>query len=259
MSRHILTCVVFLVCALGSPTDRAHAQTPVSGEWITLGDVAPVTGEAADILLGPAPPPGQTLAMDPAFIISTARSAGVVVAIPLDAPVLVKRLAGGAPSAAAARSAPAARSAQPARTLTPTPAGQMPGQVPGQVLVLVRDVARGDVISADDLDWADAAAARLRGIDQLDAVAGMEARRSLRAGQPVLATDIRAPAVIRKGDPVKLVYATGGVRISVDGVAQNEAAMGEGVRILNTYSRRTVDAVAAGAGEAHIHSTGRSR
>lgn len=259
MSRYVLTALVLLACALGNPAHRAQAQTPVSGEWITLGDVAPVTGEAADILLGPAPPPGQTLAMDPAFIIATARSAGVVLAIPLDSPVLVKRLAGVAPGATAARSAPAPRSAQPARTLTPAPAGQTPAQAPAQVLVLIRDVARGDIISADDLDWADATAARLRGVDQLEAVAGMEARRSLRAGQPVMATDIRAPAVIRKGDPVKLVYATGGVRISVDGVAQNEAAMGEGVRILNTYSRRTVDAVAAGAGEAHIHTTGRAR
>jgi flagellar basal body P-ring formation protein FlgA len=61
------------------------------------------------------------------------------------------------------------------------------------------------------------------------------------------------------GDPVKLIYATGGVHLSVDGVAQNEAALGESVRILNTYSKRTVDAVAAGHGEARINTTGQIR
>ncbi|RYY96096.1 MAG: hypothetical protein EON61_21785, partial [Alphaproteobacteria bacterium] len=44
----------------------------IGGDWITLGDVAPVTGEHAGILLGPAPPVGQTLALDPAFLIATA-------------------------------------------------------------------------------------------------------------------------------------------------------------------------------------------
>ena len=53
----------------------AAAQTAIKGDWITLGDVAPVTGEHAGILLGPAPPPGQTLALDPAFLIATAKKA----------------------------------------------------------------------------------------------------------------------------------------------------------------------------------------
>ena len=55
----------------------AAAQKAINGDWITLGDVAPVTGEHAGILLGPAPPPGQTLALDPAFLIATAKKAGV--------------------------------------------------------------------------------------------------------------------------------------------------------------------------------------
>ncbi len=78
----------------------AAAQRPstigIRGDWITLGDVAPVTGEHAGILLGPAPPPGQTLALDPAFLIATAKKAGVILAIPLDQPVMVTRAAGNA-------------------------------------------------------------------------------------------------------------------------------------------------------------------
>ena len=79
----------------------------VSGDWIKLGDVAPVTGEAAGILIGPAPPAGQTLSLDPAFLISTAKSAGVLLAIPLDAPVMVTRTGNATPANVARAANPA--------------------------------------------------------------------------------------------------------------------------------------------------------
>ncbi len=81
----------------------------------------------------------------------------------------------------------------------------------------------------------------------------MEVKRAIKAGQPVLAQDLKQPALIRKGEPVKLVYVTAGVRLSVDGVAQNEAAKGEPVRVLNSYSKRTVEAVAVASGEARVN------
>ena len=245
MLRFALAALALLAAA-----PIAQAQKAITGDWIMLGDVAPVTGDAAGLLLGPAPPPGQTLALDPAFVIATARGAGVLLAIPLDKPIMVTRSTGNATPAPVARPA---NPANPARQIAPSATSE------GQVLILVRDVARGQVIAAADIEWADATTARARGLSEWDAAVGMEARRQLKAGTPVLANDLKTPSVIRKGDPVKLVYSTGGVHLSVDGVAQNEAALGEPVRVLNTYSKRTVEAVASGHGEARIHSTGQSR
>ena len=242
MLRFALAALVLLAAA-----PIASAQKAITGDWIMLGDVAPVTGDAAGLLLGPAPPPGQTLALDPAFVIATARGAGVLLAIPLDKPILVTRSTGNA------------NPARPANPANPAPQIGAPTSSAGQVLILVRDVARGQVITAADVEWADMTTARVRGLSEWDAAVGMEARRQLKAGTPVLANDLKTPAVVRKGDPVKLVYSTGGVHLSVDGVAQNEAALGEPVRVLNTYSKRTVEAVASGHGEARIHSTGQSR
>jgi len=216
----------------------------IGGDWITLGDVAPVTGEHAGILLGPAPPPGQTLALDPAFLIATAKNAGVILAIPLDQPIMVTRATGNATPA------PVANTARPAM-----PAAQVTGaQTAGQVLVLVRDVPRGHVLSADDLSWQDANPARpIRNGADMQLAVGLEVRRALKAGQPVLSADLKQPTLIRKGEPVKLVYVSAGVRLSVDGVAQNEAAKGEAVRVLNSYSKRTIDAVAEASGEARVN------
>jgi len=233
-----IVALAFLVFA-AAPIASAQAR-PVSGDWIKLGDVAPVTGEAAGILIGPAPPMGQTLSLDPAFLISTAKSAGVLLAIPLDVPVMVTRT-GNAPPANVARAA--------------NPARQIAGEaVDGQVLVLVRDVPRGGVISDDDLGWQAANPARpvRNGVDA-DAAVGLEARRLLKAGQPLQSADLKAAAVIRKGDPVTLIYATTGVKLTVDGVAQNEAAKGQSVRVLNSYSKRTIEAVAHAPGQARVN------
>lgn len=216
----------------------------IGGDWITLGDVAPVTGEHAGILLGPAPPAGQTLALDPAFLIATAKSAGVILAIPLDQPIMVTRAAGNAPAA------PAANPARPANQI------QQIGSAAttGQVLVFVRDVPRGHVIASSDVTWEAANPSRpIRGGADMDAAVGMEVKRAIKAGQPLLASDLKQAALIRKGEAVKIVYVSSGVRLSVDGIAQNEAAKGEPVRVLNSYSKRTIDAVAEASGEARVN------
>jgi flagella basal body P-ring formation protein FlgA len=236
-----IAALVLGLAVLASPSMAQPAPAQVSGDWITLGDVAPVTGTAAGILIGPAPPPGQTLSLDPAFLIATAKGAGVILAIPLDQPIMVVSSTGNA------RAANPARPANPARQI-----GQ-PAQADRRILVLVRDVQRGEVITANDVEMQAQPQGRpLRGMD-IDAVVGMEAKRTLKTGQPVQASDIKAASVIRKGDPVAIVYTAPGVHLSVDGVAQNEAALGQPVRVLNSYSKRSIDAVASGHGEASVN------
>ncbi|MND07244.1 flagellar basal body P-ring biosynthesis protein FlgA [compost metagenome] len=51
---------------------------------------------------------------------------------------------------------------------------------------------------------------------------------------------------------MKLIYSSPGLKLMVDGQAQADAAKGESVRVLNTFSKRTIDAVAAAEGEAHV-------
>jgi len=243
MIRIAALALVALMLAPLAVAQRTGVKV-IGGDWITLGDVAPVTGEHAGILLGPAPPAGQTLALDPAFLIATAKSAGVILAIPLDQPIMVTRAAGNAPAA------PAANPARPANQI------QQVGSAAasGQVLVFARDVLRGHVITSSDVTWEAANPSRpIRGGADMQAAVGMEVKRALKAGQPLLSSDLKQASVIRKGEPVKLVYVSAGVRLSVDGVAQNEAAKGEAVRVLNSYSKRTVDAVAEATGEARVN------
>jgi flagella basal body P-ring formation protein FlgA len=86
----------------------------------------------------------------------------------------------------------------------------------------------------------------------MDLVLGMETKRALKSGQMLQTTDLKQPTLIRKGQPVKLVYASPGLKLTVDGQAQEDAGKGEAVRVLNTYSKRTIDAVATADGEARV-------
>ncbi|MBI1361619.1 MAG: flagellar basal body P-ring formation protein FlgA [Alphaproteobacteria bacterium] len=230
----------------------AAAQVAVSGPWVTLGDVAPVTGDAAKVLLAPTPDAGKTLRLEPAFVIEAARRAGVVLAIPLDRPILVNNAASApvAPSAPVAKVAPVAPKAQSA-TL-----GGVPQTAPtaGWVLLLARDVPRGARIAATDVEWAAPPnGARVRyAPEKLDDVVGQESKRFLRSGQAIQTSDVKPPAVVHKGEPVRLVYAAEGLRLTVEGEAQTDAAAGDPVRVLNKYSKRSIDAVATADGDALV-------
>lgn len=239
-----LAALVAFAPLAGAQLAQAQAAKTIKGEWISLGDVAPVTGDAAAILIGPAPPPGQTLALDPAFLVSVAKKSGVILALPLDQPIWVTRSIGNAPPAKVANPA---RPANQANAIAGTPKQ-------AEVLILIRDVARGQRLTEDDLDWADASSVRAvrNGPADMALAVGMETKRPLKAGQPLQGGDLKAPSVIRKGEPVRLVYARPGLRLSVEGLAQNDAGKGESVRVLNSYSKRTIEAVAYADGEARV-------
>lgn len=261
LARMLSAAALTLGASWLAPT--ASAQVKVAGDWVALGDVAPVSGEAAKILVAPAPPSGQTLALDPAFIVAVAQKSGVAVALPLDQPIWVAR--GTAPSPKAPPQPPRPLQARvaptPSAALAPPtpPSATLLGDPPepGWILVITRDVERGHTISAGDVKWTDpkqSPSARNAIEDASDAI-GMDAKRPLRAGVVLQSSDIQPAASVRKGSPVRLVYTAPGLRISTEGVAQADAAIGESVRVLNSFTKRSMSAIVTGAGEASVSVT----
>ncbi len=81
---------------------------------------------------------------------------------------------------------------------------------------------------------------------------GQAARRPLRAGTAVSLADLSAPKVIKKDEMVQVAYAAGGIKLVLQGKALTGAAVGEVVDILNPVSKKTIQAVATGPGEAVV-------
>lgn len=62
-----------------------------------------------------------------------------------------------------------------------------------------------------------------------------------------------ADAAVRRGDFVNLVYEMPGMSLNMRARALEDGAVGQGIRLLNTSSNRTIDAVVTGPGSARAN------
>ncbi len=121
-----------------------------------------------------------------------------------------------------------------------------------------RDMAIGETISEGDLTTVEIAADRASGtlLTSPESLIGQAARRALRARSPLFAYDVRQPILIKKGELVTIVFGLPGIELTAQGQAQADAASGDTVAVLNTHSRRTIEARVIGAGTVSVSSPG---
>lgn len=99
-------------------------------------------------------------------------------------------------------------------------------------------IAQGEIISAEVLQMRRVPASALRA-DQIRAMAsavGMEALRPLAAGRLLRTRDVAEPALIKRGDAVRLVYARGGLEVTASGQALELGRQGQSIRVSNDAS-----------------------
>jgi len=119
-----------------------------------------------------------------------------------------------------------------------------------RVVVPARDIARGEVIADRDLTYADMPGNALMGgtITRPADAAGMQARRMLRAGQPISDNDMRRPVVVNRGQTVTMLFEAPGVELTAMGRAMSEGGVGDTVTVQNPASFRMVSAVVTAPG-----------
>lgn len=118
------------------------------------------------------------------------------------------------------------------------------------VLVATRVIPANAIILADDIQLRDVSAPS--GIQDPNLVIGMEARKALFAGRPILTSDIGVPAVVERNQLVQLVFSRSGLVIRTDGRAMGRAGPGDIVRVMNLASRSLVTAKVDAEGVAHV-------
>jgi len=121
-----------------------------------------------------------------------------------------------------------------------------------EILTYARSLNSGEIVQATDLVWANAAEAPVDAPANVDAVIGMAARHPLREGDAVVARDVTAPLVIKAGDVVLVTYADEGVTLTLQAKAMANAAVGDTLNVLNTSSKKLIEAVASGADQAVV-------
>lgn len=122
-----------------------------------------------------------------------------------------------------------------------------------EIYVAAHDIRRGDTITADaiELKRVDATSVRGQTIDDPRSVIGSRAKRRISAGKALLPRNL---CVICKGELVNIVAenASGSLKLSMNGKAMTDGAVGEVIRVRNAKTNRVIEATISAPGEVTI-------
>lgn len=121
-----------------------------------------------------------------------------------------------------------------------------------EVLTYARSLTVGEIVQPADLVWGPAAAAPADAPSDADQVIGLAAKRPLRAGAAVSGRDVGQAQVIKSGELVTVIYEDGGISLALQGKAMSAAAIGEPLNVQNVQSKKVVQAVVSGPGQAVV-------
>jgi flagellar basal body P-ring formation protein FlgA len=126
-----------------------------------------------------------------------------------------------------------------------------------RVVVPSHDIARGATIAQGDLTFATAANDVMSGtVTAINDLLGMQARRTLRAGETLRFEDVRRPVLVTKGSTVSMSFEAPGIVLTATGKAMNEGGLGETVTVQNPASYRMISAVVVGPGQVRAQAGG---
>lgn len=145
-----------------------------------------------------------------------------------------------------AGAASTANAASPAAATAPAPRGNV------DVLTWARSLTAGEIVQPEDLVWGKAAVAPPGAPKDPDAMVGQAARRALRSGAPVAASDVAAPQVVKAGETITLTFQEGGLMLKLQAKALSGGGVGDTINVQNTTSKKILMAVVAGPGQALV-------
>jgi flagella basal body P-ring formation protein FlgA len=84
------------------------------------------------------------------------------------------------------------------------------------------------------------------------AVVGMQLKRQIAPGTPILIADLMRPTEVVRGEPVRLQLLVGGLSVTGQGVALESGAAGEQIRVRNISSQAVIQAEVIGPGVVRV-------
>jgi flagella basal body P-ring formation protein FlgA len=228
-----LALVALPAAALAGSPVQLRQDVLARGGVVTLGDLFGETGPAAGIVVARMQP-GQTVVLDATQVQIIARSNGV----DWGNFAGLRRIT--------------VQSAAPEPRPEPVPGAKAATARQIRVLAYAHSLNAGDIVQAQDLIWSREAVAAGDAPRDPDAVIGMAVRRPLREGDAVSLRDVSAPQVIRRDDVISVTYALNGMSLTLQAKAMTAAAAGESLSVMNTVSKKIIQAVATGPGQAVV-------
>ena len=117
-------------------------------------------------------------------------------------------------------------------------------------VISTRVIRAGAIIGPDDLDILPRT---IQGaFDHTEDLVGLEARRMIYPGRPILYDQVGSPALVDRNQIVQISFAAHGLAITTEGRALGRAGAGEDVRVLNLSSRITVSGIVQPDGSVRV-------
>lgn len=123
-----------------------------------------------------------------------------------------------------------------------------------EVVVLTRQVNRGDVLRATDLAVERRPRSEATGevVGGVERAVGSAAKQTMRAGSILRRADLMKPNLVRRDEAVTLVYETPGLMLTMLGKAIEAGTEGDLVNVMNAHSKRPVQGYVSGPGRVTI-------
>lgn len=127
-------------------------------------------------------------------------------------------------------------------------------QAIGQYVASTKALARGSILTADDLIIMTGRIDNLPKLadDNIENLVGAEALKNIEENSPLLSNSIKKPWIIKSGQAVLITYNGSGFTAKNSGKAINNASLGDVVRV-RVGANEIVDAKAVGTGMAEIN------
>lgn len=125
-----------------------------------------------------------------------------------------------------------------------------------EVPVLRATLNAGDIIGARDLDLIEIKETDLRPdmIKDANELIGMTPRRMAVSGRPMKSSDLESPRIVTRGDIVTMQFMQGGLLLTANGKAMEHGAKGDTIRVVNSSSNKTIEALVTGSKEVTVQS-----
>ncbi len=132
---------------------------------------------------------------------------------------------------------------------------------PVPVVVAVRPITRGDVITAADIEMrtvdVSSKSVNQKAVDSVEKLIGMEARQAIQVGDVVLADEVQSPILVKRGDVVTVSSQSGGIRVRTTAKALHDGARGDLVQVESLASHQKYDVRVVGMREAAVFTISR--
>lgn len=133
------------------------------------------------------------------------------------------------------------------------------GQTAVPVVVAMRPVPRGNVITAADievrmLDTPTKSASKRIVFDTVDAVIGKEARQALQSDSIVYTDLVQSPILVKRGEVITVGAASGGIRVRTSAKAVQEGSHGDLIQVETLDSKQKFNVRVVGLREAAVYS-----